>query len=302
VGGKDAFGTVDFSAFRQLLSIIEKIVYSENEIDVWFNREKELYNRIIRLDNHDKRIAILEALMRTAKIVCMVYAGLTIQYFDNDTVSLSDVDPKRVRLIHQTIIENFSNPSLISLSRLTQRCYHLVGVRGPDIFNEFRSILTHNILLGPLGELLDDLELLFPPDLRQGRRHNKAMLRRPLMEFVFPEIAKYESRIGKIDNLEVEEILEGKDPAIWIDAFKLLITTLSPLSNFPFRAGAIDRLGVNDDEVILKLRTYKNKHLITSSMTQQYSELTGDQLEICELGVSAEGEQQWVNVLPFVRI
>jgi hypothetical protein len=300
--GSEAFAKIDFSPFRQLLSTIEKIVHSATEADLWFNQKKGFLNRLALLDDQDKRIAILETLIRAAKTVCTVYAGITIQYFDHDTSNRLKIEPKRLRLLHQTIIENFGNPSLTALNRLAQRCYHLAGGRGPDIFGEFRSILTQNILLGPLGELLDDLELLFPPDLRQGRRRNRAMLRQPLIEFVFPELAKYESRLGEIGTLDTEEILAGKDPSIWMKALTLLIETLAPLSSFPFRLGAIDRFDAGDDEVILKLTVYKDKHITTDSLVHQYSDLTGDQLEICEVGVSTEGEQQWINVLPFVRI
>jgi hypothetical protein len=287
--GAEAFGEINFSPFRQLLLTIEKIVQSATRCDLWFNHQTEFLNRLSLMDGHDKRIAILETIIRAAKTVCVVYSGLTIQYFDNDTINRLGIESKRIRLLHQTVIENFGNPSLTSLSRLAQRCYHLAGAHGPDIFGEFRSVLTQNILLGSLGELLDDLELLCPPDLRQGRRHNKAILRQPLVEFVFPELAKYEARLGEIGNLDMDEILGGKDPTIWFDALTKLMETLAPLSTFPFRLGAIDRLGTGDDEVILELRTYQNSRITTDSVARQYSELTGDQLEICEIGVTAGG-------------
>ena len=53
-------------------------------------------------------------------------------------------------------------------------------------------------VLGPVGNLLDDLERALPPDTRQGRIVDKCSLKKPLLDYVFAELVKYEGRGNEI--------------------------------------------------------------------------------------------------------
>jgi hypothetical protein len=294
------FGAVDFHQFSKIFSIVEQIVRTKS-IDLLFGGMDSFVVQISKLPRLEKLASIIEASIRLCKLSSMIFAGLTIRYYDPLNVDKPEIDQKKLRPVRQTIIENFASPSLSTLVRTARNCYHLVDDQAPDLLQNLRSMMAENPILDSIGDLLDDIERIVPPDGRRGRTIVKRNIKKPLLEYVFPEFAKYEARIAEIRNSE-SDVLDSADDSTWVRALTMLVTLLAPLRGLSFRVGNIVRLQADSDKFIVQLTSYRNGQAVTQEVHRDYADLSGDRLDTYEISASAKEDDAWLDIFPFVTI
>src|SRR5262249_45277564 len=146
-------------------------------------------------------------------------------------------------------------------------CYHLVDEHAPRPVHDLRDMLAEYPTLGPVGDLLEDLEQLFPP---QGARTvNKSQIKRPIIDYLLPEFAKYESDIFGWSL----ESLKRADPSGWRAALTTLVGWFAPLRDLQFRVRTIQRVRTDSDEFDVQLKDYRDGRGHVSQTVQAYQEL-----------------------------
>jgi hypothetical protein len=295
-----SFGAVNFQEFRKIFSVVEQIIQTRS-VDLLFGGMDSFVAKVSSLPKHEKLASIVEASIRLCKLSSIIFAGLTIRYYDPQNAGKLEIDQKKLRPVRQTIIENFASPSLSTLVRAARNCYHLVDDQAPDLLQNLRGMLAENPTLDSIGDLLDDIERIVPPDGRRGRTIIKRNAKKPLLEYVFPEFAKYEARIAEIRNSE-SDILESADDAIWVRALAMLVALLTPLRSLSFRVGNIVRLQADSDKFVVQLITYRNGQASTREVYRDYADLSGDRLETYEINASSREDDAWLDIFPFVTI
>jgi GTPase SAR1 family protein len=298
---QDKFSEFNFTQFSQIFNILRDIVHETHQVDLCFGGFQDYIEQNAELEKPQKLAAITEVCVRAAKLVTMTLAALTIRFYDRIMAEKLGIEPKKIRLIEQVLNENFTTPSLNTFVKLARNCYHLIDDNAPEVLRDMKAMMAENPLLGPIGAMLDDLETIVPPDSRRGRIIDKALRKRPVLEYLLPELAKYETRIAEIS--ESSDLLSDQaDPTIWVNSLSMLLELFSPLRSLVYRVGVIDRVHSDTDQFIVHLTTYDHGYATSEEVDREYSDLIGDRLETNEVLVATEGGNRWLNVFPFLRI
>jgi hypothetical protein len=296
---KGAFADVNFGHFSLLLSIVEQIILLKR-IDPVFGGLQSFLNETSDYKSVEKLACVVEAAIRMCKLCAMVFIGTTIRHYET-TSAKNEINQKRLRPVRQTIIDNFTRPSLTTISKAAKQCVYLVDDGAPGLLQELRSTLASSSILGSLGSLLDDIERIIPPDTTKGRVILKHNARKPLLDYVFIELAKYEARTDEMRHAE-DASLDGADSSVWTNALVTLADWLSPTRALAYRLSSIVRVKANSDEFTVKLTTYQDGRISTEEVIREYADLGGDSVYTCEVNASSDGEMNWLEIFPFVTL
>jgi hypothetical protein len=300
--GHSSFHNINFTAFHQIFEQIRDIVLShERTVDLLFEGFQSFRERYASCEIPLQIAMATDAAIQITKLATMIFCASAVRFIEPQFLDRHEISYKKTRPLRETLIEHFSTPSLSILVRLTRQCFHLIGDEAPQELRDMRAIMTTNPLLGPLGDLLDDLERVIPPDTRHGRTVTKRALKKPIMEYVLPELAKYEGRGSEI-SAAADDVLGDANPTVWLDAVLMLIELFAGLRALVFRSGKIDRIDVDSDQFVVLLNTLEDGHESTEKVEQEYTDLTANRLETYELALSNEGERRWYDIFPFLII
>jgi RNA-directed DNA polymerase len=298
--GVAPFDQTDFSEFKAIFAIVEKIV-ATNNIDLWFSGLEDFVKDVSELPKVEMLAAIVETSVRVCKLSTMLFTGLTIRHYNGSNSEGLGIDQKKLRPIRQTVIENFAAPSLVTVIKTARQCFHLVEDSAPDQLQHLRSVLAENPVLDAVGDLLDDIERVLPPAGRRARIIVKRNTKKQLLEYVLPELAKYETRIAEIRDAD-SEILESANPETWVKALQKLVEWFRPLKAFSFRVGNIVRLQSGSDKFVVKFTTYRAGRALTHEVQREYADLTGDRVETFEINASTADPEAWLDIYPFMTV
>jgi Cdc6-like AAA superfamily ATPase len=297
------FASLNFDGFRDLFTKIKHVLESTGKVDLCFMGMDSFIEEV--LNNSEKIIQLhdtTEALIRVSKLASMIFICSTIKYYSTDKTEVLNVNQKNLKLIQQTITQDFTAPSLHTLVRLLRYCYHIVDEQAPQVLQELRSLMTESIRLGSIGALLEDLERIFPPDRRRGIRVNKEALKGALLEYLLPELAKYEPRIVTLYEIAADNALEKADPRVWTDALRSFLDLLAPISNLTFRFGTIDSVRLDKDQIVVNLTTFQNGRTYNQTDLREYEDLGADQVDTTEMNINSTDDIHWINMFPFLKI
>ncbi|WFU33616.1 hypothetical protein QA635_03970 [Bradyrhizobium brasilense] len=294
------FARVQYTYFPEILSILRSVL-TNDDTDLLFGGREEFYNELDNLPNLEAFASVLDAAIRVSKLVCMTFAGITLRIYDPLAVSGLTIDQRRLRPVRQIVIENFAAPSLSVLARAARGCYHIVDERAPEYLQSIRSAFAENPTLGAIGDLLDDAERVLPPDGRKGRTIVKRNTKRQVLDYIFPELAKYEGRLSEIRSSE-SDVLDHADVATWKRAISMLIELFSPLKVLAFREGNIDRLQADSDKFIVRLTSYSRGYTETKEEERDYADLNADRLHTLDVNGSPSDSLPWLDAYPFLSI
>ena len=237
--GERPFEKMDFTTFGLIFDVIETIAAdSRPKSDPLFDRLGAFCETYGTLDFNDQIARATEAAIQLARFSTTIFCAAAIKNVDIEQWE----DSKKTKPIRQTLTDHFTAPSLSTMIRLTKQCLYLpLGDDTPELI-DMRAALSTAPVLGAVGDLLDDLERALPPDSRRGRTVMKRSLRKPILEYVFVELAKYEGRSNELAETATDTLGDA-NPAVWLDAVTMLVQHLAVFGNVPFRHGRIDRVG-----------------------------------------------------------
>jgi hypothetical protein len=131
---------------------------------------------------------------------------------------------------------------------------------------------------------------------------NKSQLRKPVLDYLLPEFAKYEGRVADEFEPTSADVLRGGDVATWRAALSLLLDFFSPLRSLTFRVRRIERVRNDSDEFDVLLTTYRNGGISVETVTQTYEDLEDNRLETYELLLTEEEGEPVLDLFPFIVI
>ncbi|MEM7065079.1 MAG: ATP-binding protein, partial [Cyanobacteria bacterium P01_B01_bin.77] len=192
----------------------------------------------------------------------------------------------------------------MTLRKLTRDCYYLVDAQAPKEVQQMKACFEQEILLEEIGSLLDFLEKVFPPKQGQVRILNKAQVKKQVLSYILPELAKYESQIS-----DLEELIDGGELAnsqlleIYIlkKSLNKLYDAFKPIAENTFSAKEIERIDTSSDIFIQDIKTYKKNGEIYEEINEvefEASEL--NQYTGCEIFIESQGKAKKLNLFPFL--
>jgi tetratricopeptide (TPR) repeat protein len=296
--GEPPFGNMDFTPFRSILDAIDAIVVAGRpSSDALFDGLGAFCDSFENLDFHDQIARATEAAIQLARLSTTIFCAAAIR---NVEVELWEVS-KRTKPIRQTLTDHFTAPSLSTLIRLTKQCLHLPSGEDTPELIEMRTVLAATPVLGAIGDLLDDLERAIPPDSRRGRIVVKRALRKPILEYGFAELAKYEGRGNEIATAAADTLGDA-NPAVWLDAVTMLTELFADFGNVPLRHGRIDRVEVDSDQFVVSLDTFARGCRSTEQVHREYTDVTRMRLETYDIQLTRDGQPRWHDIYPFLMI
>jgi RNA-directed DNA polymerase len=299
-GAEREFTAFHFESFRPILSVVESIILDTiRKTDVAFVGLREFLNEIEGLENEAQFVEIVRAAIRVSKLNVMLFIAATLRHYEKRIVDAKSSEARRVRPIKQILAQSFGHPSLTTLQRLARHCYHLIDGDAPVEVHTLRAMLAANPLLGAVGDLLDDLERIFGAP--KVRIVNKSQSKRPLLEYVIPELARYEAKLPNLSELPTREYLATADSSKWTEALHQVMSYFEHVGSLSFRVKLIERKS-NTNEFEVLVTTYAAGAVSLESITQNYNDIDTNRFETCELLVSGLPDNVGLDLFPFVVI
>jgi hypothetical protein len=302
LGRQGDFAGFQFDAFRAILEIVDKIIeQARGKIDLPFADLNTFFDIIRDLDPPHQLGAVVETAIRVCKLALMTFAALTVRHYEHRITDAKGGDAKKVRPISRILKESFEQPSLATLHGLAKHCYYLVDDQAPSPLFTLRAAIALSPVLGPIGELFDHLERIIPP--RHGRIVSKRQLAKPILEYVLPELAKYEGRTDEITELaSARNEFREADATVWRAALSMLVDAFEAVRSLPFCLRNIERVHPGSDEFTVRLMKYQGGRTTVEELRQNYTDLKDDRREVYEVLLSPEEGLASLELDPFLII
>jgi hypothetical protein len=301
--GTGAFGSFRFDSFREILSVVDNIIEQARErVDLPFGDLEGFLTYVGKLELPHQLGAVVEAAIRVWKLAALTFGAATFRYYERRIVAEAAVDIKKVRPLKKLLAESFGQPSLATLHKLARYSHYLIDDHAPSSICSLRAMMAANPVLGPVGELIDRLESALPA-ARHGRIVNKSQVRKPILEYLLPELAKFEGRTAEIvENATGTEALRDIDGNTWRAVLSALVEMFATLRSLSFGIRQIQRVRSNTDEFDILLTTYRDGRKATKELTHKYEDLSDDRFESYEL-LPSDGEGgSPLDLFPFLTI
>jgi len=303
VSGKGSFGKFRFESFLAIFNIINSIIELVSEkIDLAFYDPKAFFDSLDNLKPAQQFMEIVRAAIRACKLTTMIFIAAILRHYEQKIIDESSTDLKKVRPIKQILAQSFGHPSLTTLQNLARYCYHLVDDSAPSVVYTLRGIMGATPTLGAIGNLIDELEHIFPPPREQVRIVNKSQLNKPILEYLIKEFSKYEGRMAELLEIDSPNVPRSVNLAEWKEALLMLLDCFSPLKSLSFRVRRIERIRNDSDEFDILITTYQNDRVSVEEETRTYEDIDDNQMETYELLVSPEEGKTALDLFPFIII
>jgi hypothetical protein len=297
--GVGPFSTFSFEPFRTILTVIESIIaQSRAKTDLPFGGIESFFTDLDEQTKVGQFKEIVDAAIRACKLTAMTFAAATLRHYEQRITDESGADTKRVRPIKELLATSFGHPSLSTLLKLARYCYHLVDEHAPGPVYSLRAVLAAYPKLETVGDLLDDLERVFPPSRRLV---NKSQIKKPVIDYLIPELAKYESKLADLSE-SASDALQSADPAKWRAALSTLLDWFAPIRSLSFRVRRFERVRNDSEEFEVRLTCYRDDRVHVSETSQLVEDLKDNRLETYELLVTGQEGEAALDLFPFLVI
>ncbi len=303
----EPFDKITFQTFLPIFEVVEKIAKeTKSEIDLFFDG-KELYaQKLLSLENSIQQLkSIYQEIIKLCKMSCLIFVAATVRYYEEIIIQDLNEYRKRIKPIRQIISEYFREPSLVTIHKIARACYYLTDDEAPIELQKIKSCFGEQIALDNIGRMLDDLDELFPELARRVKITNKPQIKKQLISFIIPEIARYETKVADINNLDLppENILTSNSLLIWQDALEQLRQNFSVLYELVYVTRRIERTDASSDVFIVSINKYDKGHIVYSEEAIKLEDLRADQFETCEILINNEyGAIVSLDLFPFIAI
>jgi hypothetical protein len=199
--------------------------------------------------------------------------------------------------------ERFTIPSLSTLTDLTRYCFHIVDDKAPDELRRMKECLQTPFVLAAIGELLNQLEIIYPPEPTKGRIVNKDQLKKSLVDYVIPELSKY---AGKTQSLKSD--IDASDPAphlniqTWQAAVETLVNAVKPILSQVFLLESLEQVDATNQSYMVRIRTYRDGTVSASEKRISFEELEEYDSDTSSLIMTRKGSPLHIYLFPFLVI
>ena len=272
--------------------------------NICFPDLRELFNDLQNEESLSQQFShIFEVLVKVIEMALQLFIVSTVRSYERVIVDEPPEYLKKVKPIKRIISDKLTKPSLATLCELAKKCYYLVDVGAPDELQGMKECLGSRFPLGAIGELLDDLEKIFPPDSTKPRIVNKARVSRRLFDYVIPEISKYATRIEILqDAIQRNHGGLGLDLDIWQRALEMMVKALDPILSQVFVLESLEKVDIANGNYLINIRTYANGAVDVSHKTVSFEEFEEYEGHTSAVVMKQQGSQILLDISPFLLI
>jgi GTPase SAR1 family protein len=301
------FDQFSFNHFNQIFDIIQKIIFENTkQPSIYFpefeSTEIMAANGEVSAETFNM---ILKQLYGMIELTMELFTISTIRFYE-----LSDLDKtakysNQVRFIKKEIKEHFKEPTFITLHRLTKLCFHAIDSNAPTELCQMKKLFEKEVTLEAIGNLLDEIEKILPPDKLKPKILNRPQLRKEILGYLIPELEKFYGKVQELtEKLEVNEqnIIATLNIVHWENALKKLSEILSPILDTKYIFRTLSRVDTAKEKYYINVKTYtKNKIEITEEITslETFEEFRQN---VTETEFSYDNRSVNIDLFPFLMI
>jgi GTPase SAR1 family protein len=277
--GKPPFDNFDFTAFRPIFDILTEIIRATRRgRSIFLPGFEYFFDSLAGEPPAYQLTAIMDGIKQLMSLTLQIFIVSTVRFYEDAIINEPIEYRKKVRPIKVLLREKFFSPSLASLHQTAEKCFYLVDATAPESLQAMKQCLEEVFTLDALGQILDDLEQIFPPKRGAVIQTNKALIRRPLLDYVIEEFAKY-------DNKFLAETERIADPLLyndainlesWREALRQLAQRLQPIMACPVELRSLRRVDARTGNYTVEICTYYGDEFsiteeqITSEEAEEY--------------------------------
>lgn len=296
------FDTFDFSEFQQIFEVLESIIIlSKPKPNTYFPDLDQFFNKTDKGDISQQLVDVLVMIQKITTMGLQIFIATTIRCYEE--IIVSEEPPQyddKAKSIKRIIAKRCLRPSFEDWLKLAEKCCFLVDNTAPDELIKMKSNLELAKRLGDIGQLLDDLERLFPP--RQGTRilMNKAERIRDLIRYVLPELAKHFDHTDQIEEVckQHDEPL-SKMLSTWQNALRSIVDTLEPMFRNKLALRTLVEADTSSGESIISVKLYSANEVSYYEETIPVEEVDNYRSNTTDLLLS---ESRAVHLFPFLLL
>jgi len=216
------------------------------------------------------------------EMIMQLFSVSTIRCYEE--AILKERYKKKTRPITSIVSDRFTAPSIETVYDLAKRCYYLVDTEAPDELISMKECLQRQFVLGGIGNMLDELEHIFPTNGGGLRVINKAQISKNLIGYVIPEVLKYGYRIDELRD-SAEGDTEGNkskiriNVQIWRAASEMLANIVDSMFSQEFVVESVQEIDTVNRKYAVNIRRYANKTITDSRKSASFEELDEESVE-----------------------
>ncbi len=246
---------------------------------------------------------MLEKIVQTTQMALELFAVCTIRTYEDLIIATPNEYTKKVEPIAQVLRDKFASPSLPTIYELARHCYYLVDAKAPDGLRKMRQCLETTFTLGPIGELLSDLEVIFPPEGSKPRTINKPSIIKPFFTYTLHELSKFATRAN-----DVQRTIESMDSDFvaeshrWVEALRQLVSVLEPIFSQTFVLETVEQQTSAGQEYLIVTKTYGDGRIGASTRQVSFNSLDAYDTNTSAVALASAQGPMLLRLFPFLVI
>jgi GTPase SAR1 family protein len=298
----EPFCSFDFKEFIQIFEVIDQIIQvSRPRESIYFPDQTNFAAGLQGLDTPQKIDNVFRTLLNILEMTLLLFIATTIRCYGESILSEPERFKKKARPIKNILSEKFREPSLSTLHELGRHCYYLVDSTAPERLVQMKGCLETVMVLGDIGQVIEDLEKLYPPRPGTAIIANKTEISKSINDFVLPEMAKYASKSKGSLHQRIKEAGDAISPDIttWQNALTVLLSKLEPILSNKFVLKTLETVDTHEGTYSISVRTYSgftSKQSVISIPTEEIEQYESN---LSEMLISNDVA---VQLFPFLLI
>jgi DNA replication protein DnaC/tetratricopeptide (TPR) repeat protein len=195
--GMPPFDAFDFSSFEPIFNKLIEISRATRPANTVYLPDFDYYFKTLSTSSHEEQLCVLNnALFQTSLMLLQLFSIATIRVYEQQILVKDKRVRKNAKDIKRILREDFFNPAMKTTILLAKKCFHLIDNSAPESLLRMKDAFEDVFVLEALGQVLDDIERMYPPPKGKTRDFNKFARRDNLFGY-FEKIAVYEKRLAK---------------------------------------------------------------------------------------------------------
>lgn len=238
------FDNFTYESFHPIFRKMDKIIESSlPKCTICLPDQSRLFSEINNIKDNRKYEALFGTITNVIELALTLFISATIRVYESIIVKESEYK-KKTKPIVAALKDDFLQPSFKTLQELAFDCIHLINTSAPKDLMKMKQCLEHTIILGDIGQVIDDLEKLYPPESDTAIIINKPEIKKGIINYVIPELASYASKSSGNLKQTIDEKCNRihLDPSKWGNALTMLLSELEPLLANTFVSKTLDKV------------------------------------------------------------
>lgn len=251
----------DFSPFKPIFDTLTEIIRATRPANtVYFPDFDYLFQSLSASPIQDRLCILNNRLFQLTQMILQIFSIATLRAYEQQIVVEEKEFRSNAKDIKKILNEEYFYPSLKTAILLAKKCFYLIDKSAPEALLQMRDMFKDVFVLGALGQVLEDLESMYPPPQGRPLYLNKSARRDDLLSY-FEELATYEKRSDKDLAIVSKPFLEkGKiSPETWYKALVHLTAISEPILSRQIVFRNVQYVDPISGEYNVEIVTYGNR-------------------------------------------